>query len=117
MGRAHRPTQADRTFSNLVFCRRDRNGRAIWLSESGIPVFDNRGVFAGYCGTTRNITDRVVARDRSCSGTKPCSGRLFEHVPANVGESRWMTAGCRSMPPSPNWPASRPKPCGTASTP
>ena len=31
-------------FSNLVFCRQDRNGRAVWLSESGIPVFDQRGV-------------------------------------------------------------------------
>lgn len=80
-------------FSNLVFCRRDRNGRAIWLSESGIPVFDNRGVFAGYCGTTRNITDRVVAREQ-LQRDEALFRALFEHVPANVGrisvDDRWL---------------------------
>ena len=80
-------------FSNLVFCRQDRNGRVIWLSESGIPVFDRRGVFAGYCGTTRNITEKIVARDR-LQRDEALFRALFEHAPANIGrisaDERWL---------------------------
>ena len=80
-------------FSNLVFCRRDRNGRAIWLSESGIPVFDNRGVFAGYCGTTRNITAEVEARDQ-LQENEALFRALFAGAPACVGrisaDGRWL---------------------------
>ncbi len=80
-------------FSNLVFCRQDRNGRAVWLSESGIPVFDQRGVFAGYCGTTRNITDKVMARDR-LQRDEALFRALFENLPINAGristDERWL---------------------------
>ena len=44
------------SFSNFVFSRRNAAGDDIWLSESGVPVFDERGLFAGYCGVTRDIT-------------------------------------------------------------
>ena len=80
-------------FSNLVFCRRDRSGRVVWLSESGIPVFDHRGVFAGYCGTTRNITDRIIARER-LQRDEALFRALFDGAPANFGrisaDERWL---------------------------
>ena len=80
-------------FSNLVFCRHDHAGRAIWLSESGIPVFDRKGVFAGYCGTTRNITVEVEARDQ-LQENEALFRALFAGAPACVGrisaDGRWL---------------------------
>ena len=80
-------------FSNLVFCRRDPAGRTIWLSESGIPVFDRNGVFAGYCGTTRNITAEVEARDQ-LQENEALFRALFAGAPACVGrisaDGRWL---------------------------
>ena len=80
-------------FSNLVFCRHDRAGRVVWLSESGIPVFDRNGVFAGYCGTTRNITAEVEARDQ-LQENEALFRALFDGAPACVGrisaDDRWL---------------------------
>ncbi len=80
-------------FSNLVFCRHDRAGRVVWLSESGIPVFDRNGVFAGYCGTTRNITADVEARDQ-LQENEALFRALFDGAPACVGrisaDDRWL---------------------------
>ncbi len=80
-------------FSNLIFCRADHSGRVVWLSESGIPVFDRRGVFSGYCGTTRNITDKIVSRDR-LERDEALFRALFDATPANLGrisaDERWL---------------------------
>ena len=34
----------------------------IWLSISGLPAFDRAGVFLGYRGTGRGVTQRISAR-------------------------------------------------------
>ncbi|MCP5156026.1 MAG: response regulator [Ectothiorhodospiraceae bacterium] len=63
---AHRP------FRGFVFPRTTPDGRRVWLSISGVPVFDGNGVFEGYRGTGADVTDReraklalVAARDAS----------------------------------------------------
>jgi len=40
-----------------------KNGKQIWLSTSGVPVFDNKGDLLGYRGTDTNITERKRATD------------------------------------------------------
>lgn len=70
-------------FSDFQFCRRDAHGRLVWLRESGIPVFDRQGVFAGYCGTTRNMTTDVLMR-RRLMREAALFRRLFEQAPAAI---------------------------------
>ncbi len=80
-------------FSNFVFKRLDAQGRPIWLSESGIPVFDRRGVFAGYCGTTRNVTGEIRAREH-LQHDEAFFRALFDKAPTNIGsisaDNRWL---------------------------
>lgn len=80
-------------FSNFVFKRIDSKGRTIWLSESGIPVFDRRGVFAGYCGSTRNVTGEIEARER-LQQDEVRFRALFAKAPMNIGcisaDDRWL---------------------------
>jgi diguanylate cyclase (GGDEF)-like protein/PAS domain S-box-containing protein len=41
--------------------RQNQNGRPMWVAISGMPVFDEDGVFQGYRGTGRDITVRKRA--------------------------------------------------------
>lgn len=70
-------------FSEFQFCRRDAHGRLVWLRESGIPVFDRRGTFAGYCGTIRNVTGEMEMR-RRLMREAALFRRLFEQAPAAI---------------------------------
>jgi PAS domain S-box-containing protein len=38
------------------------DGRTIWVSRSGKPVFDAAGVFKGYRGACRDVTTEILAR-------------------------------------------------------
>jgi PAS domain S-box-containing protein len=71
-------------FSNFVFKRLDSKGRTVWLSESGIPVFDRRGVFAGYCGSVRNVTAEIEAREQLQQEAARFRS-LFDMAPINIG--------------------------------
>ena len=42
-------------FRNLEHKQLDENGKLIWLSTSGAPVFDTKSRFKGYRGTSRDI--------------------------------------------------------------
>jgi diguanylate cyclase (GGDEF)-like protein/PAS domain S-box-containing protein len=52
---AHQP------FRDVVLRRMDDDGQLRYVGVAGRPVFDARGVFCGYRGTARDITDRVLA--------------------------------------------------------
>ncbi|HTN26641.1 MAG TPA: PAS domain S-box protein [Burkholderiales bacterium] len=52
---AHRP------FHDFEYRRLNAAGDLIWLSASGVPVFDDTGRFVGYHGIGRNITQRKRA--------------------------------------------------------
>ena len=59
---AHRAVlQAHQTFHDFEVMRVHTDGREIWASISGEPVFDEQGVFCGYRGTGRDITARKRA--------------------------------------------------------
>ena len=49
--------EAHLPFRDLEYLRRGPDGD-VWLSTSGVPVFDEAGRFQGYRGVGRNISDR-----------------------------------------------------------
>ncbi|WP_442867294.1 putative bifunctional diguanylate cyclase/phosphodiesterase [Acidovorax sp. NCPPB 3576] len=56
---AHRRLlDAREPFRELELHRLASDGTAYWVSISGVPVFDEAGVFQGYRGVGRSITDR-----------------------------------------------------------
>ena len=61
---AHRALlEAHRPFAEFEFGRRDARGRVHYISASGEPVFDERGVFRGYRGVGRDVTARRTAQE------------------------------------------------------
>ncbi|MDD2317805.1 MAG: PAS domain S-box protein [Desulfobacterales bacterium] len=50
-----------RPFSALENLNLRKDGRQIMLETSGVPIFTENGVFSGYRGIDRNITDRKEA--------------------------------------------------------
>ncbi len=51
-------------FRDLVHRSLTKSGRVIWLSVTGVPVFDAAGRLAGYRGTGADITARRHAEER-----------------------------------------------------
>ncbi len=51
-----------RPFRDFRYCFTDAEGKQQWWSVSGKPVFDQDGVFAGYRGTGRNVTQQTLAQ-------------------------------------------------------
>ena len=50
------------SFRNFVYRRVGERVEPRWLSSSGVPVYDENGVFIGYRGTGSDITEVVEAR-------------------------------------------------------
>jgi diguanylate cyclase (GGDEF)-like protein/PAS domain S-box-containing protein len=58
----HRETlEAHKVFHDFEMQRERRDGRLMWVSISGTPIFDANGTFTGYRGTGRDITARRQA--------------------------------------------------------
>jgi diguanylate cyclase (GGDEF)-like protein/PAS domain S-box-containing protein len=55
---AHRP------FYDFEYLRPSRDGKLRWVSVSGEPVFDEQGVFRGYRGIGKDITERKQTQQR-----------------------------------------------------
>ena len=53
-----------RPFRDFRYAKIGADGEIYHLSISGLPIFDQDGVFAGYRGTGTNITERVKAEER-----------------------------------------------------
>ncbi len=49
-------------FRDFVFSRARTDGKILWFSSSGVPVFGRAGEFEGYRGTLKDITAEVEAR-------------------------------------------------------
>lgn len=59
---AHRAVlEAHQEFRELEIRDRDADGQVYWIAISGAPIFDSHGVFKGYRGIGRNITERKEA--------------------------------------------------------
>jgi two-component system, cell cycle sensor histidine kinase PleC len=52
-----------RPFRSFVHPRTKPDGGLVWLSISGLPVFDSLGTFRGYRGTGQDITESVNASE------------------------------------------------------
>src|SRR5260221_6058231 len=52
---------ARKPFRDLELRRADQSGRKIWVNVSGEPMFDASGVFTGYRGVGKDITERKRA--------------------------------------------------------
>ncbi len=56
--------EAHKEFRDMELCRLDESGNNIWISISGQPVFDPSGVFRGYRGVGKDITERKRDEER-----------------------------------------------------
>ena len=61
----HRSILADHNeFRDFVMQRRDASGTIVWISTSGMPLFDADGTFKGYQGVARDITESKLIEER-----------------------------------------------------
>ncbi len=60
-----RVLDSHQTFRNFEMQRPDGQGSVTWTSISGMPVFDDEGVFRGYRGIGRDITEQKRNEDES----------------------------------------------------
>jgi len=83
-------------FRNFVNLNRHKNGTPVLLSTSGTPMFDENGVYSGYCGVDENITERTATQSafqtivRSLVGTTGITA-LYQ-ITRSV--SSWLGAAC-----------------------
>jgi diguanylate cyclase (GGDEF)-like protein/PAS domain S-box-containing protein len=60
----HRATlEAHLPFRDFVLARSNADGKITYVSHTGRPIFDEKGVFRGYRGVARDITARVRAEE------------------------------------------------------
>jgi len=73
--------EAHRRFSGLLVRRRDVGGRTRIHSVSGEPQFDDQGIFLGYRGVARDVTEEVRAQ-RAMTASETRYRELFERSPS-----------------------------------
>jgi len=79
---AHRADlEAHRSFNGLLVRRRDPAGRTRIHSAAGEPRFDAQGVFVGYRGVARDVTEEVRAQ-RAMTASETRYRELFDRSPS-----------------------------------
>ncbi|MEO8058816.1 MAG: PAS domain S-box protein [Burkholderiales bacterium] len=79
---AHRADlEARRPFNGLLVRRRNEQGHNRIHSVSGEPKYDEAGVFTGYWGVTRDVTDELRAQ-RAVKATETRYRELFTRSPS-----------------------------------
>ena len=73
--------EARRRISGLLTRRRDLAGRSRIVSVSGEPRFDAAGIFIGYRGVARDVTEEVRAQ-RAMTASETRYRELFERSPS-----------------------------------
>jgi len=82
--KAHRP------FREFVYEVANAPAHCRWLSVSGYPVFDEKGAFAGYEGTGRNVTNLFATQDAldemrgQLKQSQDLLGAVFEALDAGI---------------------------------
>src|SRR5258706_3771237 len=64
MARHRAMLEAHEPFRDFVHARRTSDGRVTYVSHTGQPIIDDKGVFRGYRGGARGITAKVEAEDK-----------------------------------------------------
>jgi PAS domain S-box-containing protein len=68
---AHRAVlDAHQAFRNFEYTEHDEQGRPVYFSVSGLPLFDAKGQFQGYRGITRDITSRKLLEGEVREGAR-----------------------------------------------
>ena len=79
---AHRADlEAHRPFTGLLLRRRDANGQVRTHSMSGEPTFDAQGVFRGYWGVIRDVSDDI-RKQRAITASETRYRELFTRSPS-----------------------------------
>jgi diguanylate cyclase (GGDEF)-like protein/PAS domain S-box-containing protein len=86
---------ARQPFRDFELCRFDESGRKVWVSVSGEPVFDASGVFTGYRGVGKDITERKRAEQMQALEHK-INRCLAEADSASVALKAAMRAVCET---------------------
>lgn len=100
-------------FRDVLAHRPSPSGR-ITVSISGTPVFDEAGVFRGYRGTTRNVTDRIEAQ-RAARAAESLLNEAMNSLTAGVmisdpqgrvviANAVWRRNMAEYMHGNPTWP-------------
>lgn len=82
---AHEP------FDNFIYQRTLPNGRRVWFSITGRPIFDSSGRFSGYRGVTRDVTQEHETR-HALVESEARYRTTFEQAP--VGITNANPEGC-----------------------
>ncbi len=77
----HADLEARQPFADLLVHRTDSKGRERWLTVSGKPRFDERGLFIGYWGVGRDVTAEHEA-ELARAATEARYRELFARSPS-----------------------------------
>ncbi|MBL8448059.1 MAG: PAS domain S-box protein [Zoogloeaceae bacterium] len=72
-----------RPFNNFEYQSNWFDGRPIWFSVSGRPLFDAAGRFIGYRGVSTDITDERIAQS-ALTESETRYRNTFEHAPVGI---------------------------------
>ncbi len=73
---------ARKSFRLLENANRHKDGRIVYLETSGAPMFDTQGVFRGYRGIDRDITERKRAEKERREGSERLKQFLMQTIGA-----------------------------------
>ena len=79
--------EAHQAFHDFVMRRPDQDGKPIFISISGEPMFDEAGTFVGYRGVGRNISEKRVA-EQELHRSRALFATIFESSPIPIVISR-----------------------------
>ena len=91
---AHKETlAAHKPFQDFVYGMRNAGGTMSYISTSGMPLFEDKGVFRGYRGTGRDVTAQKLAEE-ALKAEERRLRLMVERLPAGAvfvsGESLYL---------------------------
>lgn len=82
-----------RPFNEIEYQMNDYDGAVVHITMSGVPVYDKNGVFTGYRGTSRDITERFETERLKSEFISTVSHELRTPLTTIRGSLRLITGG------------------------